>query len=110
MTPAFPKPPLKLASAAPRGDHRRRSRDRTTKPCIIVHGMFREKHNGVVRDIHEGGARIRPSGPADTFHGRVELIVGDQTFHGEIVWRNRTEMGVRFDVSDPLAPQALGRR
>lgn len=109
MNTAYPRPFLALDLGSTPAENRRLKRDRTAKACTIVHGMFREHHQGVVRDIHADGARVRPAASPDTFQGRLELIVDGQIHHGVVAWRNRTEMGIRFEVADPLAVQTFSR-
>jgi len=106
MNSVFLPRSISPSAGATASDDRRLARDRTAMACTIVHGMFRERQAGVVRDIHEHGARIRPSASPQTFQGGVELIVEDQVFRGEVVGRSRTEMGIRFSIADPLASQA----
>lgn len=77
-------------------DSRRLERVRAVMPCIISFGTFGEKSNGVVRDIHRYGARVRPSCSAMAISDPVELKIDNEKFFARIVWRNNREIGLQF--------------
>ncbi|WP_296819433.1 hypothetical protein [Brevundimonas sp.] len=80
---------------------RRKRRDRTALACTLVHGIFGERHQGVVRDIHDEGARVRSSCPPSIIPDLVRLEVGGQSYDGKVVWRSDWELGVKFAFDHP---------
>ncbi|PZO04787.1 MAG: hypothetical protein DCF28_05255 [Alphaproteobacteria bacterium] len=77
-------------------ESRRMKRVRSVIPCTISFGAFGEKSNGVVRDIHRYGARVRPSCSAMAVSDPVELRFDNELFLAKIAWRNDREIGLRF--------------
>lgn len=78
------------------GGRRSKRRDRTAVACGLIHGRFRERHPGVVRDIHEGGARIRPACSPSVIQDPVELDVNGERIFARIAWRSERELGLSF--------------
>ncbi len=58
--------------------------------------MYRERHAGTVRDIHSGGARIKPACDPAIIAGDVILEVGGQSFRAKVAWRRERELGLQF--------------
>lgn len=85
----------------PAEDRRSRDRQRCLLSCKIVHGPWNETLNGVIRDLHADGARIRMREPA-VVAGRLSILVerSGQVHIGEVVWRKDGELGVTFQAGD----------
>lgn len=77
-------------------DSRRMERLRSVMPCVISFGAFGERSDGVVRDIHRYGARVRPRCSAMAISDPVELIIDNDRFLAKIAWRNNREVGLQF--------------
>ena len=85
-------------------NQRRLPRDRIAIPCELIHGPWGERAQGVVRDLHDEGARIRCASTAIA-SDLVEISFSGQSRKGAVVWRSRWEIGVKFaqpnnDVAD----------
>lgn len=95
-------PRLESNPLAAAGETRFRPRVRTALACQLSHGPRSERVTGIVRDIHEDGARIRPLCDPAVIAGPIELAVNDRTFMANLVWRNSREIGLSFvaDLSD----------
>lgn len=90
-------PQLEATTVAAASDGRRqRPRSRTALACALTHGLFGEQHSGTVRDIHEDGARIRPSCPPAVVTGPVRLEVQGRSYEGRVAWRTERELGLQF--------------
>lgn len=94
MTQAAPAP-------RPAEDRRSRDRQRCLLSCKIVHGPWNETVDGVIRNLHADGARIRLREPA-VVAGRLSILVErtGQVHTAEVVWRRDGELGVTFQASD----------
>lgn len=90
---AEPQAPLFPNAAAER---RIKDRPRTALECEVVHGQWRERHAGTVRNIHEGGARVRISCRPEDVTEPVELRVGGRVYPAAVAWRSEREVGLRF--------------
>lgn len=77
-------------------DRRRSDRPRTALQCQIVSGWLRERRHGTIRDIHEGGARIRVSCSPDHILDPVELSIANRSYQASVAWRSEREIGLRF--------------
>ncbi|HEY0600267.1 PilZ domain-containing protein [Brevundimonas sp.] len=78
-------------------DNRRRERRRIAVTAQIVYGPMRESHAVVVRNMHEGGAKVRLTATRGvTFSGRVvlKLETGDRCC--AVVWQAGDEIGLQF--------------
>jgi DNA-directed RNA polymerase subunit E'/Rpb7 len=65
--------------------------------CRITHGPWGEVVDGVVRDLHEDGARLR-LGSRSNVLGRIKLeIQPSGSLHvADVVWQRGDEVGVRL--------------
>lgn len=64
----------------------------------IVHGFHREVIDVVVRNITDGGAKVRLTSTVGvTVQGRVvlRLATGERT--GTVAWQSGNEVGLKFD-------------
>lgn len=90
---------MKTGSNAVQPDLDRRSagRERCVLRCRITHGPWGEGVDGVVRDLHEDGARLR-LGSRTNVSGRIKLeIQPSGSLHlADIVWQRGDEVGVRL--------------
>lgn len=85
----------------PAENRRSRDRQRCLLSCKIVHGPWKESLDGIIRDLHADGARIRMREPA-VIAGRLSLLVerSGQIHTCEVVWRKDGELGVTFQTGD----------
>ena len=81
-------------------ERRRSDRPRTALECRLVSGWLREQRHGTIRDIHEGGARIRVYGRPDHVLDPVEVSIADRSYRASVAWRSEREIGLRF-LSSP---------
>ena len=90
-----------MPAPKPAEDRRSRDRQRCLLSCKIVHGPWNETFDGVIRDLHADGARIRMREPA-VVAGRLSILVerSGQVHIGEVVWRRDGELGVTFQAGD----------
>ena len=78
-------------------DHRRRERPRIAVTAQIIHGPMREAHAVVVRNMHEGGAKVRlTSTRGVTLSGQVVLKLTTGERDCTVVWQAGNEVGLRF--------------
>ena len=77
-------------------------RIRSALVCLLSHGTFVEQVHGVVRDIHDEGARVRLHCDTRAINGLVELDVGGRKFLANLAWKNDREIGLHFvaDLTD----------
>jgi hypothetical protein len=92
-------------------DHRARSRQRVLLAGKLVYGEADLTVDCAIRDLSEGGARIRISGPV-ALPSRLHLIEvkTGQAFDCEVAWRRMPEIGLRFlspphDLTHSDAPE-----
>ena len=78
-------------------DRRSARRERCVLRCRITHGPWGEGVDGVVRDLHEDGARLR-LGSRSNVSGRISLeIQPSGSLHvADVVWQRGDEVGVRL--------------
>ena len=83
-------------------EFRRLPRTRSAVVCSISHGACVDQVHGVVRDIHDEGARVRPDCDTRAINGLVELDVGGRKFLAKLAWKNEREIGLHFvaDLTD----------
>ena len=81
-------------------DRRSAGRERCVLRCRITHGPWGEGVDGVVRDLHEDGARLR-LGSRSNVSGRIKLEIQPSGFlHvADVVWQRGDEVGVRLIAS-----------
>ena len=103
-------------------DRRSVGRSRCVLACSITHGIWNEVVEGVVRDLHEDGARLRLRTTA-SIRGLVRLRVPSarDVYLATVIWQRGNELGVKL-VATPdesvdrqvemlrLAGAQLGRR
>ena len=84
-------------SVQPDLDRRSAGRERCVLRCRITHGPWGEGVDGVVRDLHEDGARLR-LGSRSNVSGRIKLeIQPSGSLHvADVVWQRGDEVGVRL--------------
>lgn len=86
------------ASAKSPPDLRRRPRPRMAMSGQIVHGFHGEVADVVVRNLTEGGAKVRLTSTVGvTVQGRVvlRLAAGDRS--GVVAWQSGDEIGLKFE-------------
>jgi len=90
---------MKMGSnaAQPHLDRRSVGRERCVLRCQITHGLWGEVFDGVVRDLHGDGARLRLVS-RDNISGRIKLeIQPSGSLHtADVVWQRGDEVGVRL--------------
>lgn len=80
-------------------DNRRRERPRIAVTGQIIHGPMRESHGVVVRNMHEGGAKVRLTpGRGVTISGPVVLKLTAGERDCTVVWQEGDEVGLRFSL------------
>ena len=85
-------------SEAPPTDARRRPRPRTAMKGQILHGIHHECADVVVRNLTEGGAKVRlTSTTGVTITGRLVLRLATGDHPCEVAWQSGEEVGLRFD-------------
>lgn len=84
-------------SVRPNLDRRSAGRERCVLRCRITRGPWGEGVDGVVRDLHEDGARLR-LGSRSNVSGRIKLeIQPAASLHvADVVWQRGDEVGVRL--------------
>lgn len=84
-------------SARTGADRRSARRERCVLRCQITHGPWNEVVDGIVRDLHEDGARLR-LGSRLVVTGRVRLEIPPSTavHMAEVAWQRGDELGVRL--------------
>lgn len=64
----------------------------------IVHGFHREVIDVVVRNLTEGGAKVRLTSTVGvTVQGRVVLRLAEGERTGTVAWQAGNEVGLKFD-------------
>jgi hypothetical protein len=78
-------------------DNRRRERPRIAVTAQIVHGPTGETHAVVVRNMNEGGAKVRLTATRGVaLSGSVVLKLASGERDCAVVWQSREEVGLRF--------------
>jgi len=81
----------------PPPDPRRRPRPRVAMSGQIVHGIHGEVINVVVRNLTEGGAKVRLTSTVGvTVRGRVVLRLAAGEHTGTVAWQAGDEVGLKF--------------
>ena len=92
------KPRVMTARDAPAPDPRQRPRPRTAMSGQILYGMHRETADVVVRNLTDGGAKVRLSAAAGVrISDRVVLRIAAVDRVGIVAWRSGNEVGLRFE-------------
>jgi len=64
----------------------------------IVHGLHGEVMDVVVRNLTDGGAKVRLTAPHRMqITGRLVLKLPDGERRGVVAWQSGQELGVKFD-------------
>lgn len=86
-----------VAGSSPNADRRSVGRSRCVLACSITHGIWNEVVEGVVRDLHEDGARLRLRTTAP-ITGRVRLRVQPDrdVYLATVIWQRGSELGVKL--------------
>jgi|GEM_PF-2234523 len=86
------------AAEDPPPDPRRRPRPRVAVSGQIVHGLHREVLDVVVRNLTEGGAKVRLLAPNRMqVTGPIVLRLPSGDHRGVVAWQSGHEVGVKFD-------------
>ena len=78
-------------------ERRKLERHRMAIPCVIRHGPWGERCDGVVRDVHAEGARVRAASFWGDLHGEVWLSFRGEIRRARVVWSADREAGLRFE-------------
>jgi hypothetical protein len=84
-------------------DRRSSPRRKTRFKAVIVHGEDRQTVDCVVRDLSDGGARLRLDAPGALpaqFH--LFWLADRAVLSVEAVWRSSNEMGVKFHAKHDM--------
>ncbi|WP_332654192.1 PilZ domain-containing protein [Brevundimonas sp.] len=82
----------------PVSDYRKRERPRIAVKAQLIHGPMKESHAVVVRNMHEGGAKVRLVDTRGlTFSGAVVLKLASGERECAVVWQKGDEVGLRFE-------------
>ena len=85
-------------SDAPPADARRRPRPRVAVSGQILHGIHRESADVVVRNLTDGGAKVRLTAASGVrISGPVVLRIDSVDRACVVAWRSGDELGLRFD-------------
>lgn len=83
---------------APRPDARRRPRPRVAMRGRILHGLHRESADVVVRNLTDGGAKVRlTAGTEVQVSERLVLRIDSVDRACVVAWRSGDELGLRFE-------------
>lgn len=86
------------AAVDPPPDPRRRPRPRVAVSGQIIHGLHREVTDVVVRNLTDGGAKVRLSAPNRMqITGRLVLRLPTGDRSGVVAWQSGQEVGLKFD-------------
>ena len=86
------------AAEDPPPDPRRRPRPRVAMSGQLVHGFYGEVIDVVVRNLTDGGAKVRLTSTVGvTVQGRVVLRLATGERHGVVAWQTGNEVGLKFD-------------
>lgn len=82
----------------PRADARRLPRPRVAMRGQILHGIHRECADVVIRDLTEGGAKVRLTTPSRVaIRGRLVLRIASVDRQCVVAWQSGDEIGLRFE-------------
>ncbi|MDP2116585.1 MAG: hypothetical protein Q8J71_04235 [Brevundimonas sp.] len=85
-------------SDAPPAEARRRPRPRMAMSGQILHGMHRECADVVVRNLTDGGAKVRLTAASRVqITGRLVLRIASVERACVVAWRSGDEIGLRFE-------------
>ena len=87
-----------VAPADPPSDTRRQPRPRVAISGRLLHGIHRETAEVIVRNLTEGGAKVRVQSAVSATVGDrlvLRLPTGDRPCL--VAWRAGDEIGLRFD-------------
>ncbi len=83
---------------APAADPRRRPRPRTAMSGQLLHGMHRESADVVVRNLTDGGAKVRLTAATGVqISGPLVLRIASVDRACVVAWRAGDEVGLRFE-------------
>ena len=86
------------ATEGPPPDPRRRPRPRVAMSGQIVHGFHGEVIDVVVRNLTDGGAKVRLTSTVGVaVQGRVVLRLATGERNGTVAWQAGAEVGIKFD-------------
>ena len=86
------------ASEPPRPDHRRRPRPRVAVSGQLLHGIYRETADVVVRNLTEDGAKVRLTAVSRVqIAGPLVLRIATVDRACVVTWRSGDELGLRFE-------------
>ncbi|MGZ9114734.1 MAG: PilZ domain-containing protein [Brevundimonas sp.] len=86
------------AAADPPSDARRRPRPRVAMSGKIIHGLHHEVSEVVVRNMTEGGAKVRLTAPNRMLiTGRLVLRISSGDREAVVAWQSGDEIGLRFE-------------
>ena len=85
------------ASCSADAERRSVGRSRCVLTCSITHGIWSEVVEGVVRDLHEDGARLRLRTTA-SIRGLVRLRVplARDVYLATVIWQRGNDLGVKL--------------
>jgi hypothetical protein len=85
-------------SDAPPADPRRRPRPRVAMRGRILYGVHRETADVVVRNLTDGGAKVRLTAAAGVrVSDRMVLRIDSVDRACVVAWRSGDELGLRFE-------------
>lgn len=91
----------------PVSDRRTAQRSRCVLGCKIVYGPWNDTVHGVIRDLHDDGARVRLRSPT-ALPSCVTLT--DETtgrfYPADVMWRRDEEAGLRFLATSDESAEA----
>lgn len=86
------------AAEDPPPDPRRRPRPRVAMSGQIVHGLHGEVTDVVVRNLTDGGAKVRLTAPHRMqIIGRLILRLPSGDHRATVAWQSGQEVGLKFD-------------
>ena len=87
-----------IPSDDPPPDARRRSRPRVAMSGRLLHGIHRESVEVVVRNLTEGGAKVRLTlATGVRIGGPTVLRIGSVDRPCTVAWQSGDEVGLRFE-------------
>ncbi len=86
------------AAADPPPDPRRRPRPRTAMKGQLLHGVHQECADVVIRNLTEGGAKVRLISTSGVqIRGRLVLRIDAVDRPCAVAWQSGDEVGLKFD-------------
>ncbi|GLS02511.1 hypothetical protein GCM10007859_25350 [Brevundimonas denitrificans] len=86
------------APDAPTADARRRPRPRVAMRGQILHGMHRECADVVIRNLTDGGAKVRLTAATGVqITGPLTLRIASVDRPCVVAWQSGDEVGLRFE-------------